>query len=135
MGALLELEEVSATEISNLHARMPIYLAAARDLFRSELGLADGPAEDERVVRTVIDVVVHYRELLRVHRYHPIRSRLHVWWAAKALKSAGDLDWGQHTAGGVEVVATLDATHATIIRHPDLAAQIRDLLQLPRCAS
>jgi thioesterase domain-containing protein len=135
MGALLELEEVSAAEISSLNASMPIYLAAARDLFRSELGLEGGRDEDERVSRTVVDVVMHYRELLRVHRYHPIRSRLHVWWAARALKSAGDLDWGRHTAGGVEVVATLDATHATIIRHPDLAAQLRDLLHLPRCAS
>jgi thioesterase domain-containing protein len=133
MGALLELEEVTAAEMARLEAQRPVYAAAAQGVFRtevSELTTEHGlTADDEQwLTHAVMDTIVHFRQLLPHHRFRRIGADLHLWWAANAPKSAGDLDWQAHTSGRVETVATLDATHGTIIAHPLLAAQVRAIM-------
>jgi hypothetical protein len=58
-----------------------------------------------------------------------------LWWAAHPPKTQEDCDWRPYTAGGVEDVDTLEATHATIIRHPDLVARLRAILSKKRPAA
>jgi thioesterase domain-containing protein len=137
--------EVTEAELSRLKADLPAFLAAGREMFRGEVGQiipgrrtpsGDLMAADEpRLVDAIVDVVAEHRKLLCDHHYPRIDSRLHLWWAAHPPKTPEDRDWRAYTADGVEDVDTLEATHATIIRHPDLAAQLRAILSEKRPAA
>jgi hypothetical protein len=90
--------------------------------------------DDDRLIETMVDVVAHHRRLLLDHQYPQIATMLHLWWAAHPARKPEQSEWGDYTSAGVEVVDTLDATHATIIRHPALAMRIREILA-QRCAA
>src|SRR5262249_42840546 len=134
--------EVTETELSRLKADLPAFLAAGRDVFRSEVGQiipgrrtpsGDLTSDDEpRLVDAIVEVVAEHRRLLCEHQYPRIDSRLHLWWATHPPKTPEECDWRPYTSDGVEVVDTLEATHATIIRHPELAARIRAIMSKKR---
>jgi non-ribosomal peptide synthase protein (TIGR01720 family) len=138
IGAPIDRVEVDEAELLRLKAELPALLAAGREMFRSEAGQiipgqrtlsGDLTADDEQhLVDAIVEVVAAQRRLLCEHQHPRIHSRLHVWWAKHPPKTADDRNWRPYTSGGVEVVDTLEATHATIIRHPDLAAQVRAIM-------
>jgi hypothetical protein len=107
-------------------------------MFRSEVGqiipgrrtpLGDlMPADQLRLIDAIVDVVAEHRRLLYEHHYPRIDARLHLWWAAQPPKTPEERNWRPYTADGVEEVETLEATHATIIRHPRLAARLRTIM-------
>jgi thioesterase domain-containing protein len=148
IGPKLDRVDVTAAEISRLSAELPLYLDSLRDVFRNEVSqimsgqIASDQAmsqtkhlhgttianDEDQLIETMVDVVAHHRRLLRVHQYPRIDTMLHLWWAAHPARKPDETEWCDYTSGGVEVVDTLDATHATIIRHPALAARIREIL-------
>jgi non-ribosomal peptide synthase protein (TIGR01720 family) len=138
IGAPIDRIEVTKAELKRLKADLPALLAAGREVFRSEIGqIIPGrrtlsgdliAGDEQRLVDAIVEVVVNHRKLLQEHQYPRIDTRLHLWWATHPPKTPDDRDWRPYTSGGVEVHDTLEATHATIIRHPDLAAHIRAIL-------
>jgi thioesterase domain-containing protein len=144
IGAPIDRAEATEAELRRLKADLPAFLAAGREIFRSEVGRiiagrrtpsGDLTASDEqRLIETIAEVVADHRRLLSEHQYPRIDNRIHVWWAAHPPKTPEDRDWRACTSAGVEVVDTLEATHATIIRHPDLAAQVRAIMSGERSA-
>jgi non-ribosomal peptide synthase protein (TIGR01720 family) len=129
-------------ERARLKADLPAFLEAGREMFRSEVGqIIPGrrtlsgdlmPADESRLVDAIVDVVAENRRLLYEHHYPRIDSRLHLWWAAHPPKTPEERDWRPYTSDGVEEVGTLEASHATIIRHPDLAARLRTIMSEDR---
>jgi thioesterase domain-containing protein len=138
IGAPIDRVEVDEAELLRLKADLPALLAAGREVFRSEAGQiipgqrtssGDLTANDEqRLVDAIVQVVAAQRRLLCEHQHPRIHNPLHVWWATHPPKSAEDRNWRPYTSGGVKVVDTLEATHATVIRHPDLATQLRAIM-------
>jgi thioesterase domain-containing protein len=136
--APIDRVEVTEAELWRLKADLPAFLAAGRDMFRSEVGqIIPGrrtPSgdlttdEEPRLIDAIVDVVAQHRTLLCEHHYPRIDSRLHVWWATHPPKTPEERDWRPYTSDSLEVVDTLEATHATIIRHPNLAARLRAIL-------
>jgi len=150
IGAELDRVEVTPAEMARLNAELPVLFASLRDVFRGEVSqIMSGQDQaisrtphsprtaiandDDRLIETMVDVVAHHRRLLLDHQYPRIATMLHLWWAAHPARPPEPTEWRDYTSAGVEVVDTLDATHATIIRHPALAARIRDILS-QRCA-
>ena len=138
--------------MSRLNVELPMLFDSLRDVFRGEVSqimsgqvadqaisrTAHSPRtaianDDDRLIEMMVDVVAHHRRLLLDHQHPRITTMLHLWWAAHPARPPEQTDWRDYTSAGVEVVDTLDATHATIIRHPALAVRIRDILS-QRCA-
>jgi thioesterase domain-containing protein len=143
IGPNLDGDEATELDISRLAAELPIFLANTREIFRGEVSqIMSGQsmedtivsddltaANEQRLVDTIVEVALHHYALLRQHRYSSIAAMLHLWWATHTARNQETSGcWDDYTSGEVKVVDTLDATHTTIIRHPALAAQVRDIL-------